>query len=317
MELHDAIKTIVDLFGKEIITEKRFLNALADYYSFRDNPAGKTVLTALVNGGYLNRFLGNPSDSELTIITSQIENEVYNNYGFRKEVIDNVIICILKGLNLSTTTAPRNEILSTFCNVTNKVHCHGTIDTRDNPTIHTQIMGNDLSYSEDYIMSLYPILFENVPYHAHMDFDVFQNKLRMESNEAFQLFRFLKGMGVYIFNVNSDDYDMTIDSEEALRKLYRDYIIQKRILNIPLSSGKSLERKYLEVIIRTLYKFKYISVEVINRELSSLKEGKELSNDIYGVLRRLNVIDDNGCCLNPYLTPEAMVNYIINKIVYP
>ena len=209
------------------------------------------------------------------------------------------------------------EASSAFCDNANEVDGHSTFLEKKLPTTHTQIAGNDLSYSEDYIMSLYPILFENVPYHAHMDFDIFQYKLRMESNEAFQLFRFFKGMGVYVFNVYSDDYDMTVDSKGELRKLYRNYIIQKKVKIISLSNGKTIERNYLEAIIKRLYKYKFISVEGINIEFSSSKRGKEVSSEIYQVLRRLKVIDDKGNCLNPYLTPEAMVNYIITKIVYP
>ena len=301
MELHEAIKTIVDTFGKDIIDEKRFLNAIADYYSFRDNPAGKMVLTAMVNGGYLNRFLGNPSESELTIIISQIENEVYNNYGFRREVVDNILNSIIRGLNLTIPIAPRNDKTSTHA--------------KETPTIHTQIASKDLSYSENYIMSLYPILFENVPHHAHMDFDIFQKKLQMDSDEAFQLFKFLKGMGVYIYNVNSDDYDMKVDSEDTLRKLYRDYIIQKRILNIPLSNGETLDRINLEVIIRILYNKKCISVERIDSELSSIHEHKWFAKELFDILRRLNFIDKLGRSLNPYLTPEYMANCIVNHVV--
>jgi hypothetical protein len=110
---------------------------------------------------------------------------------------------------------------------------------------------------------------------------------------------------------------MTVDSKGELRKLYRNYIIQKKVKIISLSNGKTIERNYLEAIIKRLYKYKFISVEGINIEFSSSKRGKEVSSEIYQVLRRLKVIDDKGNCLNPYLTPEAMVNYIITKIVYP
>lgn len=39
MELREAINKIVCQFGKKIISEQRFIYMLADYYSFRDNPA--------------------------------------------------------------------------------------------------------------------------------------------------------------------------------------------------------------------------------------------------------------------------------------
>lgn len=295
MELYEAIKKIVDDLGKSVITERRFFNMVADYHSFRDNPAEKRVLSAIVNDGYSARLLiiGNSDDS--SIILNQIVNDICKNYGFRKDlvfgVINSIILCL--GFN------PSIDVNSPAPSLTNNI----------------QANCKSQSYSKDYILSLYPILFHNVPHHAHMDFDIFQEKLHMDSEEAFRLFRFLKGMGVYIFNTSSDDYDMEVKSKESLIILYWNYVEQLGILDIPLSNEASIKREQLEAIIKILYTNKYISVEWIDSELSSIKEHKRFSLELYDILQQLKLIDDSGRSLNPYLTPEFMANCIVNHIV--
>ncbi len=290
MELHIAIKEIVDQFGKEIIAEKRFINMVADYHSFKDNPAEKIVLTTLVNTGLLARLLEIPSGGDVSIVQRQIINDICNYYGFREDIVSKMIDCLTSCLGINT---PKDDSL------------------KENVLNNFQVNSRDLAYSEQYIMSLYPILFENVPYHAHMDFDVFKEKISLDSNEAFRLFKFLKGIGVYQFNPYSDDYDMNVDSKEVLRKLYRNYYVQNGVNQIPLSKEKLIRRDHLEAIIRKLYKFKRISEDDINSVLLSYNDSNEYAHELFKILQQLRVIDEMGRCLNPYLTPEAMVNNII------
>lgn len=294
MELHEAIKKIVNDSGKNIITERRFFNMVADYHSFRDNPADKRVLSVIVNEGYSARLLtiGNSGDS--SIILNQIVNDICKNYGFRKDLVLGVLDSIITCLGFSSS-----------------------LDVRVSPLLNN-IETNSKSqlYSEDYILSLYPILFHNVPHHAHIDFDIFQKKLKMESEEAFRLFRFLKGMGVFKFNTSSDDYDMEVNSKESLIQLYRNYVEQLGILDISFSNGKTIKRDQLEEIVKMLYVNKYISVELIDSKLSSIKDHKWLSLELYDILKLLKLIGNDGRSLNPCLTPEYMANCIVNHIVF-
>lgn len=297
MELHDAIKAIVDQFGKDILAEKRVINMIADYHSFRDNPAEKIIITAIVNAGYSARLLKIPSGEHVSIIEHQITKDICNNFGFREDLVSAIIECMISCIGIST---PMNN----------------TITTSSDKPLSKSIQANSqiLPYSEEYIMSLYPILFENISYHSRMDFDIFQGKLQMESNEAFRLFKFLKGMGVYIFNPYSDNYDIDVDSIDSLRDKYRNYVVQQGMIQIPLSNGELLERKYLVEIIKKLYKYKFISLDNIKSTLSSLNDYHESSLELFSVLKQFKVIDEWGRCLNPYMTPEAMVNDIITKI---
>ena len=300
MELSEAIDRIIQEFGKDIIAEKRFVYMIADYFSFRDNPAEKRVLSALVNDGYTARLLNLNEGIDVSIITNQIVEEVCRNYGFREDLVLKLTKRIIRSLGLD---ASKDLII--------------TNPSEKKMSINNQTIVKDTIYPEDYIMSLYPVLFENVPHHAHVDFDVFRNKLKLDSDEAFRLFRFLKGMGVYKYNIYSDDYDIAVDTKNSLRKMYRSYVFQLGVLEIPLSKVRSLKRTYLESIIKKLYKNKFISVEEINAELPSFDNNREYSRKLLYLLQRLNVIDNRGCSLKPYLTPEAMINTIITKIIEP
>ena len=111
MELHEAIKNIVDTFGKDIITERRFLNMVADYYSFKDNLPGKRVLSALANGGYLSRLVGTYNERELTIVINQIKKDVENNYGFKQDLIEDILSSVVQGLDLKIA-APESKIIT-------------------------------------------------------------------------------------------------------------------------------------------------------------------------------------------------------------
>lgn len=297
MELHKAIKEIVDQFGIGILAEKRVINMIADYHSFRDNPAEKIIISAIVNAGYSERLLRIQSSEQVSIVEHQITKEICNNYGFRDDLVSAIIESMISCLGINTPMDNTNTTCS------------------EKP-LSTSFQANcqKLPYSEEYIMSLYPILFENISYHSRMDFDIFQGKLKMESNEAFRLFKFLKGMGVYIFNPYSDNYDIDIDSKDALRGKYRNYVAQQGVIQIPLSNGKSIDRNYLVDIIKQLYKCKFISIDDIRSTLSSLSDCNECSLELFNILKHFKVIDEWGRCLNPYLTPEAIVNNIITRI---
>lgn len=297
MELHEAIKEIIDQFGKDVLAEKRFINMIADYHSFRDNPAEKIIISTIVNAGYSARLLKISSENEVSIIEHQITIDICNNYGFREDLVSAVLGCMISSIGIST---PMDN----------------TITTRSEKPLSTSFQANNpaLPYSEEYIMGLYPILFENVPYHVRMDFDIFQSKLNMESNEAFRLFKFFKGMGVYIFNPYSDNYDIDVDTKDALRDKYRKYVVQQCISKIPLTNGKLLDRNFLVEIIKKLYKYKFIRLDDIRSILSSQNDYYECSLELFDILRLYKVIDEWGSCLNPYMTPEAMVNNIVTRL---
>ena len=111
MELREAINKIVNQFGKKIISEQRFIYMLADYYSFRDNPAEKHVLSAILNDGYATELLRNDLGSELV---NKMRCDICRCYGYRDDLVKDVLESLLKGLMISFLPESNNMDSSYF-----------------------------------------------------------------------------------------------------------------------------------------------------------------------------------------------------------
>lgn len=130
MELSESIKRIIHEFGKEVIAERRFVYMIADYYSFRDNPAEKRVLTAIVNEGYSTRLLDIKDGSDITLITSQIVEDVCKNWGYKEELVDKSVKTICEGLgyydykttSVSLPNPSNKDVLENQSNINEKLY---------------------------------------------------------------------------------------------------------------------------------------------------------------------------------------------------
>lgn len=57
MKLYDAIQTVVNEFGSEIVTNTRVINLFSDYNAFEESRTFKVILKNLVNEGYMDQLL--------------------------------------------------------------------------------------------------------------------------------------------------------------------------------------------------------------------------------------------------------------------
>lgn len=57
MELHKAIRTVVETDGQDIIKETRIVNILDDFKSFDSCPSTKYILKAIISEGYASKLL--------------------------------------------------------------------------------------------------------------------------------------------------------------------------------------------------------------------------------------------------------------------
>lgn len=108
LELHEAIENIVNAFGNEIITQRRFIYMLADYYTFRDNPAERHVISVIVNDGYSASLLKQENRSDFITTMNKIVYEVCRNYGFRDELVKDIILKIANSVGIKDN---RNMII--------------------------------------------------------------------------------------------------------------------------------------------------------------------------------------------------------------
>lgn len=102
MELHDAIKRIVDQFGKEVLTEERFVNILADVYPDRDNPALFGIIKTMVKDGYCSDLLACDKDGVQTFI-SKSTLALNKKKGYEKTLVEDILNSLAAGCGMAAT----------------------------------------------------------------------------------------------------------------------------------------------------------------------------------------------------------------------
>ena len=103
MELHKALKHIVDTEGPEIIKDLRLVNILDDFKAYEDIPASKYTLRAIIADGYAQKLLdlGNWDNQAVTLT-----NKFASITGFIPENVDLIFQSLSYGLGWIHTIAP-------------------------------------------------------------------------------------------------------------------------------------------------------------------------------------------------------------------
>ena len=57
MKLYEAIATIVQEFGKEIVTNAKVINVFSDYNAFEESKTFKVILKNLIAEGYMDQMM--------------------------------------------------------------------------------------------------------------------------------------------------------------------------------------------------------------------------------------------------------------------
>ncbi len=101
MELHKAIKEIVDSKGAEMICNPQIINYLLDYQAFKEKPATKLILRAIIDSGYAENILALLSDKNgWEIKFRQYQHEFIDSCGYKEELATYVFDSIAYGLGL-------------------------------------------------------------------------------------------------------------------------------------------------------------------------------------------------------------------------
>ena len=101
MELHKAIKEIVDSKGADMICNPQIINYLLDYQAFKEKPATKLILRAIIDSGYTENILALTSDKNgWEIKFRQYQHEFIDSCGYKEELAAYVFDSIAYGLGL-------------------------------------------------------------------------------------------------------------------------------------------------------------------------------------------------------------------------
>lgn len=110
MELHLALKEIVEKEGTSILTEPRLVNILADYNAYEKYPACKFIVKSLIESNTVDdiqNFDAERYNVELSL-TCMIE-KVYASFGYDKQLVSYVLRSLSYSLNLIDNMSEATE----------------------------------------------------------------------------------------------------------------------------------------------------------------------------------------------------------------
>lgn len=235
-----------------------------------------------MNDGYANKILTIDSDENKTLIESYIKDSVCRNYGYREDIVLNVIKNIEERIGIHLDNS-QNKNLSN--NEENTLSEEVQVTPIKQPTPYEQLL------TEEYIVSLYFPLFSR---YAHMDAQRIQEKLNIKDEEVYTLIRFLAKIKALRYNRYSQDFDVRVYSPDALRKLYRDWKNEEVLKSKPHLF--SLQR--IKEGVEHLLKLKFTNVKLLAKNLKT-DENKAVT--VFQELKRANIINDKGALVNPYM----------------
>ncbi len=100
MKLYEAIQTIVQEFGKEIVTNAKVINVFSDYNAFEESKTFKVILKNLIAEGYMDQLI-------YVRDWANSQNRIINNFiaatSFNEANASYVINCLAYGLGYTKT----------------------------------------------------------------------------------------------------------------------------------------------------------------------------------------------------------------------
>lgn len=99
--LQQLMRDIINVYGKHIITEKRFVNMLADYCAFEKDNASRLILNAIVAGKYAKQ-LANLTTSQFDLpLIKVFAHELSVEDGFQQDRVEDMMRMIVFAINMA------------------------------------------------------------------------------------------------------------------------------------------------------------------------------------------------------------------------
>ncbi len=110
MNLKEALSTLIDGKGVNILKTPLSLNILSDYKAFDEHPSSKNVLKAIIEEGYLEK-IAFFYENELPLGDAPIQysSEMYHKLGFRSDISRYVLNALLGALGYDEISDPNFE----------------------------------------------------------------------------------------------------------------------------------------------------------------------------------------------------------------
>ena len=100
MELHKAIKEIVADKGADMICTPQIINYLLDYQAFKEKPATKFILRAIIDSGYAEKILALINTNGWEPKYKQFQQDFINSNGFNENLTKYVFNAVIYSIGL-------------------------------------------------------------------------------------------------------------------------------------------------------------------------------------------------------------------------
>lgn len=115
MELYKAIKEVVACKGAEMIGNIQIINYLLDYQAFKEKPATKLILRAIIDSGYAESVLALSAKTDgWQTKFKQYQHEFIDSCGYKEELAVYVFESIAYGIGLNVIEGTEPEIRTQF-----------------------------------------------------------------------------------------------------------------------------------------------------------------------------------------------------------
>ena len=307
MELHEAVKLIIKYFGSDILFERKFINALQDYYHF-DVPAKKRIVASLIEDGQLGQLV-NCGDFILEI--NRIADYEFKNRGYQIELTKNVLLSFAKGLGKNIHSLGNKGEKITRNDIKNKIDSEKNVEVNNSDINSLRGICGDALAEIQKTMEKHPGALldsscqgDNVLYRVYW-LAIGPNingKAICEKNSfdvKFAIREDLQGMLVSILNISKDPIDVDWRSFKINR--YKTHIdgIEWAFYNVSgiIEAGNTATRMvqpsiYKNGKVEKMFDFDLIKKEELIFEVSfNVKCGKNRSrNYFYSVYTKMKVI---------------------------
>ena len=102
MELHKALKVIIEQRGVEIMHSCQLPNILSDYKAFDELPASKYILRDIISESIVEKMCNERSQDQLELKIMNISLDLVKKYGYIPSLVTYNLECIAYGLQLTT-----------------------------------------------------------------------------------------------------------------------------------------------------------------------------------------------------------------------
>ena len=96
MELHQALKQIINTDGQDILTQVRVVNILSDLQAYQKMPAAKYIIASMINDGFMQKLL---NIGMWNAKCEQLATQFVQTTGFQEDMVSVIYQSIAYGLS--------------------------------------------------------------------------------------------------------------------------------------------------------------------------------------------------------------------------